>query len=86
MKGTTYIQIPQKIKDLGLKPCPFCGRIITDATIEAEQGAFENFVDMSIKCFCGAEVNIWAADKENALVKAVDLWNSRAAEAERKEE
>lgn len=75
------------IERMGLKPCPFCGRKVQSVEITTESNSFETSVEMVVECWCGAEVHIWATSKEqDGLDKAIELWNSRTAEAERKEE
>ena len=73
----------EAIERMGLKPCPFCGRKVQIVEITTESNSFETSVEMAMECWCGAEVHIWATDKEqNALDKAIELWNSRAEEGE----
>lgn len=71
------------IEKMGLKPCPFCGSKVQNVEITRVNHYFETSIEMVMGCWCGAEVHIWATDKEqNVVDKAIELWNSRAEEGE----
>ena len=65
-----------------LKPCPFCGRKVSDCEIEAiSAGVYK----LNVSCVCGAEVKIEAEKfftvSETYIPKnAIRIWNTRNGE------
>lgn len=72
-----------------LKPCPFCGcdaRVYYKIDIGIPTG--DNGHKVSVRCEntlrCGAKIEKWAAKKEWARNSAVEAWNRRADDEQRK--
>lgn len=72
-----------------LKPCPFCGgdaRVYYKMDIGIPTG--DNGHKVSVRCEntlrCGAKIEKWAAKKEWARNSAVEAWNRRADDEQRK--
>ena len=72
-----------------LKRCPFCGRIPSAGFKYCSGSIYDSmFFAAAVRCACGTEkkvifkatdINLVPLfDYENAIEKAIDLWNERA--------
>lgn len=70
-----------------LKPCPFCGRKVSDCEIEATRAGIHR---LEVSCICGATIVIekekfYSINDEFLPESAVQTWNTRNGEKDQEE-
>lgn len=62
-----------------LKPCPFCGRKVSDCEIESTSAGIHR---LEVSCICGATIEIkkdfyYSLNDKILPESAVQIWNTR---------